>query len=59
MTRAEYRNGKSTAINHFYEKLLKLKDNMNTRSAKRIAEERHTYMEQYLEQFHLEWEGQA
>lgn len=59
MTRAEYRNGRSTAINHFYEKLLKLKDHVNTPTAKRIAEERHTYMEQYLEQFFQEWEGQA
>ncbi|MFC5652198.1 HD domain-containing protein [Paenibacillus solisilvae] len=59
MTRAEYRGGRSTAINHFYEKLLKLKDNMNTSSAKRIAEDRHAYMVRYLEQFHQEWEGQA
>ncbi|SFE77123.1 uncharacterized protein SAMN05216378_4019 [Paenibacillus catalpae] len=57
MTREEYRNGKSTAINHFHEKLLKLKDLVNTDAAKRIAEERHRYMEQYVEQFYEEWEG--
>jgi uncharacterized protein len=57
MTTEEYRNGKSTAINHFHEKLLKLKDLVNTDAAKRIAEERHRYMEQYVEQFYEEWEG--
>lgn len=57
MTAEEYRNGKSTAINHFHEKLLKLKDLVNTDSAKRIAEERHRYMEQYVEQFYEEWDG--
>ncbi|BBH19552.1 phosphohydrolase [Paenibacillus baekrokdamisoli] len=58
MTNKEYRNGKSTAINHFYEKLFKLKSLMNTTSAKRIAEERHVYMVQYMEQFLQEWDGQ-
>lgn len=57
MTAEEYRNGKSTAINHFHEKLLKLKDLVNTDAARRIAEERHRYMEQYVEQFYEEWEG--
>jgi uncharacterized protein len=57
MTPEEYRHGKSTAINHFYEKLLKLKEYINTSSAKRIADERHRYMEQYLERFHMEWQG--
>ncbi|MBB6670356.1 HD domain-containing protein [Cohnella nanjingensis] len=59
MTAAEYRQDKSTAINHFHEKLLKLKDRINTGSARRIAEERHRYMEAYLAQFGLEWEGEA
>ncbi|MBH5318883.1 HD domain-containing protein [Paenibacillus sp. GSMTC-2017] len=59
MTKEEYRNGKSTAINHFYEKLLKLKDRINTVSGKRIAEERHRFMANYLEQFHLEWDGRV
>lgn len=58
MTPAEYRQGKSTAVNHFYEKLLKLKDRINTPSARRIAEERHRYMEAYLERFMREWEGE-
>jgi len=57
MTPEEYRQGKSTAINHFHEKLLKLKDRINTPSARRIAEERHRFMERYLEQFRSEWEG--
>ncbi|WP_336775828.1 HD domain-containing protein [Paenibacillus sp. MMO-58] len=57
MTAEEYRNGKSTAINHFHEKLLKLKDLVNTDSARRIAEERHLYMEQFVERFYEEWDG--
>ncbi|MDF2938146.1 MAG: hypothetical protein K0Q90_3519 [Paenibacillaceae bacterium] len=57
MSPKEYRQEKSTAINHFPEKLLKLKGLINTASAKPIAEERHRFMEQYLEQFHLEWDG--
>lgn len=59
MTPSEYRHDKSTAINHFREKLLKLKDRINTASAKRIAEERHRYMEQYVERFYQEWEGKV
>ncbi|QMV42369.1 HD domain-containing protein [Cohnella cholangitidis] len=59
MTPAEYRQGKSTAINHFHEKLLRLKDRINTPSARRIAEERHRYMEQYVERFYQEWDGKA
>jgi len=58
MTTEEYRTGKSTAINHFHEKLLKLKDKINTDAAMAIAEQRHRYMEQYLTQFHMEWEGE-
>ncbi|WP_211224403.1 hypothetical protein [Paenibacillus assamensis] len=54
----EYRNGKSTAINHFYEKLLNLKDKLNTAGAKRIGVERHRYMESYLAQFKREWKGE-
>lgn len=53
----EYKNNKSPTINHFYEKLLLLKDLMNTKTAKKIAEERHKYMEEYLERFFQEWEG--
>lgn len=52
-----YKNSTAPTINHFYEKLLLLKDNMNTDTAKQIAKERHRFMEQYLEQFYREWEG--
>ncbi|MBM7703217.1 HD domain-containing protein [Metabacillus iocasae] len=55
MTEEEYRNGQSTAIHHFYEKLLKLKELMNTQTAKKLAQERHDYMEQFLTQFMKEW----
>lgn len=57
MSPKEYRQEKSTAINHFHEKLLKLKGLINTASAKPIAEERHQFMEQYLERFRREWES--
>lgn len=57
MSAEEYRNGRSTAINHFHEKLLKLKNRINTPSARQIAEERHQYMEQYVQRFYEEWEG--
>ena len=59
MTPEEYRQGKSSGINHFYEKLLKLKDMMNTSYARRLAEQRHELMVSYLDQFYLEWEGKA
>ncbi|WP_322923092.1 HD domain-containing protein [Paenibacillus campi] len=57
MTAAEYRTGRSTAINHFHEKLLKLKHRLNTQSARQIAEDRHRYMEEYVQRFYQEWEG--
>ncbi|CAK4833996.1 unnamed protein product [Aphanomyces euteiches] len=57
MTPEEYRNGKDTAINHFHEKLLKLKDLMNTEYGRKLAEQRHQFMLDYLQQFELEWEG--
>lgn len=53
----EYKNSKSATINHFYEKLLLLKDMMNTTTAKQIAKQRHEVMVQYLDQFMDEWEG--
>jgi uncharacterized protein len=59
MSPEEYRTGKSTAINHFHEKLLKLKDSINTVSAVRIAQERHRYMADYVERFYREWDGEA
>ncbi|HEX5103280.1 MAG TPA: HD domain-containing protein [Pirellulaceae bacterium] len=52
-----YKNNVGTSINHFYEKLLLLKDRMNTATGRRLAEERHTYTEQFLEQFFAEWDG--
>jgi len=58
MTEQEYRKGKSTSINHFYEKLLKLKDLMNTETARNMAEERQNVMETFLNQFYKEWNGQ-
>ncbi|MFD2567137.1 HD domain-containing protein [Pseudotenacibaculum haliotis] len=57
MTKEEYKKSASPTINHFYEKLLLLKDKMNTKTGKRIAEERHSYMEGFLTQFYNEWNG--
>ena len=59
MTLEEYRKGNSTSIHHFYEKLLKLKDLLNTDTAKKMAESRHQMMETFLEQFYQEWNGQS
>ncbi len=53
----EYKSDKNTSINHFYEKLLLLKDRLNTKAAKKIAEERHNFLESYLKQFFKEWEA--
>ena len=57
MTKEAYKKSTAPTINHFYEKLLLLKDKMNTASGKKIAAQRHTFMETYLQQFYNEWEG--
>mgnify|MGYP001043857657 FL=1 len=54
-TQNEYNNLKRHSINHFYEKLLKLKELMNTEEAKRIAKARHEFMQRYLEEFFEKW----
>jgi len=55
----EYKRGADSTLHHFYEKLLLLKDRMNTETAKEIAVSRHQYLEEYLERFYREWEGKA
>lgn len=59
MSKAEYKASTAPTINHFYEKLLLLKDKMNTKTASQIASSRHRFMEQYLKQFYSEWHGKA
>lgn len=54
-TKEEYKNSTAPTINHFYEKLLLLKDKMNTPTAQKIAEERHVFMQQFLSEFFKEW----
>jgi uncharacterized protein len=57
LSKEEYKNSTAPTINHFYEKLLLLKDKMNTESGKKIAENRHQFMIKYLNQFYDEWNG--
>jgi len=58
MSKEEYKNNQAPTINHFYEKLLLLKDKMNTETGKQIAQQRHRFMETFLAQFYAEWEGE-
>ncbi|WP_310991643.1 HD domain-containing protein [Aequorivita marina] len=58
MTPSEYKASDAPTINHFYEKLLLLKDKMNTETGRKIAEERHRFMELFLAQFYAEWNGE-
>jgi len=55
MSKEEYKRSQAPTINHFYEKLLLLKDRMNTATGKQMAKERHQFMEQFLTQFYREW----
>jgi len=57
MDKVTYKKSKAPTINHFYEKLLLLKDKMNTNTGKKLAQKRHDFMKGYLNQFFDEWEG--
>ncbi len=58
LTKAEYKASNAPTINHFYEKLLLLKDKMNTKTGQKIAKQRHQYMVDFLKQFNAEWNGE-
>lgn len=57
MSKEEYKNSESPTLNHFYEKLLLLKDKMNTKTGKNIAQKRHDFMVTFLSHFYAEWDG--
>jgi uncharacterized protein len=57
LTKEEYKSSTAPTINHFYEKLLLLKDKMNTETGKRLAQKRHDFMVRFLDQFYAEWSG--
>ncbi|MFY8182089.1 MAG: HD domain-containing protein [Flavobacterium sp.] len=58
MSKEEYKKSEAPTINHFYEKLLLLKDKINTKTGKQLAQERHKFMELFLSQFYAEWDGE-
>jgi uncharacterized protein len=58
MSKEEYKTNEAPTLNHFYEKLLLLKDQMNTETGKQMAQERHHFMETFLSQFYAEWDGE-
>jgi uncharacterized protein len=58
MSKEEYKNSEAPTLNHFYEKLLLLKDKMNTETGKQIAKDRHQFMMTFLSQFYAEWDGE-
>ena len=58
MNKEAYKNSESPTLNHFYEKLLLLKDKMNTETGKKIAQKRHDFMITFLAQFYAEWDGE-
>ena len=55
----DYKENEAHSINHFYEKLLLLKDRMHTKAGKKLAAQRHKFMEQYLKEFFWEWKGRS
>jgi len=59
LSKEEYKSSTAPTLNHFYEKLLRLKDLMNTETARELAAERHQFMELFLSRFYAEWEGEA
>lgn len=59
MSKEEYKNSEAPTLNHFYEKLLLLKDKMNTETGKKIAKKRHDFMVRFLAQFYAEWDGEV
>lgn len=59
MSREEYRSAEAPTLNHFYEKLLLLKDRLNTSRARQLAEARHRFMLEFLDRFTAEWDGRA
>jgi uncharacterized protein len=58
MSKEEYKNSEAPTLNHFYEKLLLLKDKMNTETGKQMAKDRHQFMMTFLSQFYAEWDGE-